>query len=81
MLIFYVLIGKISFVGSPIIENRKHIPLYYKPGITGLRQLNESRLFRDSEKEKFELFYVQNYSIWMDVDILVKSLFKNKLKM
>ncbi len=76
ILFCYVWIGKISFVGSPIIQNRKHVPLYYKPGITGLRQLNESRLFRESEKEKFELFYVQNYSIWMDVDILVKSLFK-----
>lgn len=74
--IFYVLIGRISLVGSPIIQNRERIPLYYKPGMTGLRQLNESRLYRESEKEKFELFYVQNYSIWMDIDILVKSLFR-----
>jgi len=80
ILFCYVWIGKISFVGSPIIQNRKHVPLYYKPGITGLRQLNESRLFRESEKEKFELFYVQNYSIWMDVDILVKSLFKKTIR-
>jgi GT2 family glycosyltransferase/lipopolysaccharide/colanic/teichoic acid biosynthesis glycosyltransferase len=80
---FYVLIGRISFVGSPIIQDRKDVPLYYKPGITGLRQINENRLFRESEKEKFELYYVQNYSIWMDIDILVKTLFvktsENKL--
>jgi GT2 family glycosyltransferase/lipopolysaccharide/colanic/teichoic acid biosynthesis glycosyltransferase len=74
--VFFILIGRISFVGSPIIQNREKIPLYYKPGMTGLRQLNESRLYRESEKEKFELFYVQNYSIWMDIDILVKTLFK-----
>jgi O-antigen biosynthesis protein len=73
---FYVLIGKISLVGSPIIQNRENIPLYYKPGMTGLRQLNENRLYRESEKEKFELFYVQNYSIWMDMDIIVKTIFK-----
>jgi lipopolysaccharide/colanic/teichoic acid biosynthesis glycosyltransferase len=73
---FYVLIGRISLVGSPIIQDRKEVPLYYKPGITGLRQINESRLYRDSEKEKFERYYVQNYSIWMDLDILVKTLFR-----
>jgi GT2 family glycosyltransferase/lipopolysaccharide/colanic/teichoic acid biosynthesis glycosyltransferase len=74
---FYVLMGRISLVGSPIIQDRKDVPLYYKPGITGLRQINETRLYRDSEKEKFELFYVQNYSIWMDLDILTKTLFKD----
>lgn len=75
MQLIYVFIGRISFVGSPIIQDRKEVPLYYKPGITGLRQINETRLFRESEKEKFELYYVQNYSIWMDLDILVKTLF------
>ncbi|HAC16114.1 MAG TPA: hypothetical protein DCE78_09255 [Bacteroidetes bacterium] len=74
---FYVLIGRISLVGSPIIQDRKDVPLYYKPGITGLRQINETRLYRETEKEKFELFYVQNYSIWMDLDILIKTLFKD----
>lgn len=74
--LFFVLIGRISLVGSPIIQDRKEVPLYYKPGITGLRQINETRLYRDSEKEKFERYYVQNYSIWMDLDILVKTLFR-----
>jgi len=73
--LIYVFIGRISLVGSPIIQDRKEVPLYYKPGITGLRQINETRLYRESEKEKFELYYVQNYSIWMDLDILVKTMF------
>lgn len=80
MQLFYVLIGRISFVGSPIIQDKKDVPLYYKPGITGLRQINETRLYRESEKEKFELFYVQNYSIWMDFDIMIKSLFMSSGK-
>ncbi len=74
--LYYILIGRISFVGSPIIQNRKEVPVYYKPGLTGLRQMNESRLYRESEKQKYEMYYVQNYSIWMDLDILVKSMFR-----
>ena len=73
--LWYIFIGKISFVGAPIIKNRKDIPLYYKPGLTGLRQINEKRLFREEEKQAFELHYVQNYSIWMDIDILFRTLF------
>jgi GT2 family glycosyltransferase/lipopolysaccharide/colanic/teichoic acid biosynthesis glycosyltransferase len=72
---WYIFTGKISFVGAPIVEDREHIPVYYKPGLTGLRQINENRLFREAEKAKFELYYVQNYSIWMDFEIVVKSIF------
>jgi GT2 family glycosyltransferase/lipopolysaccharide/colanic/teichoic acid biosynthesis glycosyltransferase len=73
--IWFIFNGKISFVGAPIIENRTDIPVYYKPGLTGLRQINESRLFRESEKQKFEIHYVQNYSIWMDFDIIFRSFY------
>jgi O-antigen biosynthesis protein len=73
--LWFIFTGKISFVGAPIIENRTEIPVYYKPGLTGLRQINESRLFRESEKQKFEFHYVQNYSIWMDFEILFRSFY------
>jgi O-antigen biosynthesis protein len=73
--VWFIFTGKISFVGAPIIENRSDIPVYYKPGLTGLRQINESRLYRESEKQKFEIHYVQNYNIWLDFDILFRSLY------
>jgi GT2 family glycosyltransferase/lipopolysaccharide/colanic/teichoic acid biosynthesis glycosyltransferase len=76
--LWYIFIGKISFVGAPIIDNREDIPVYYKPGLTGLRQINEKRLFREKEKQAFELHYVQNYSIWMDIDVLFRTLFVSK---
>ena len=66
---------KISFVGAPITEIREDIPVYYKPGLTGLRQINEGRLVHEKEKQMFELHYVQNYSVWMDIDILFRALF------
>lgn len=69
-----VLKGDISLVGSPITNTEKRQVLSYKPGITGLRQINENRLFHQDEKERYELYYLQNYSIWLDVDILLKTL-------
>lgn len=74
----YILTGRISFVGAPLISDRKNMPIYYKPGLTGLRQINEKRLFRESEKEKFEIHYVQNYSIWLDLEILFRSVFSRE---
>ena len=70
--------GKMSLVGSP---------LFYKPGsgyksktgLTGLIQLNQSRIQSLEDQENYELYYVQNYSIWMDVDIMMKTIFNGSL--
>lgn len=70
----YIFTGKISFVGAPMVPNRKESMLYYKHGLTGLRQYHESRSGPLEEGEHFELHYLQNYSIWLDLDILAKSL-------
>ncbi len=73
LLMWNVLIGNIQIVGAPL-TNQKQSKLQYKPGITGLRQINESRLSNDSDAQNYELYYLQNYSIWMDLDILMKSM-------
>lgn len=70
----YIFTGKISFVGAPMVPNRKESMLYYKHGLTGLRQYHESRSGPLEEGEHFELHYLQNYSIWLDLDILAKSM-------
>jgi len=70
----YILAGKISFVGAPMEPDRKESLLYYKHGLTGLRQYHESRSGPLEEGEHFELHYLQNYSIWLDLDILAKTL-------
>lgn len=66
--------GEFSLVGAPILRERQGSFVYYKPGLTGLRQLNEDRLFRDDEKQRQELHYLQSYSIWKDFEILFKYL-------
>ena len=71
-----VLAGKLSLVGSPIASDFD--PIYkYKRGITGLVQLNAQRISSSKDQERFELNYLQNYSIWLDIDILSKSLFSD----
>lgn len=74
LLFWYVFTGKISLVGSPIIPDKKPHFANVKPGITGFRQLSETRLFHEDEKRMHELFYLQNYSIWLDFDVLLKTL-------
>lgn len=73
-LLGYILTGKISFVGAPMIADKRESMLYYKHGLTGLRQYHESRSGPMDEGEHFELHYLQNYSIWLDLDILAKTL-------
>jgi FlaA1/EpsC-like NDP-sugar epimerase len=73
MLMGYVFLGKLSLVGAPLHPDRHPLPVYYKPGLTGLRQLNEDRLKTKVEKEHYERHYVQNHSIWLDIGLLFKS--------
>jgi len=73
MLLLQVLAGKVSLVGSPVIPDKKPHFANVKPGLTGFRQLSENRLYHEDEKQMYELFYLQNYSVWMDLDILVKT--------
>lgn len=73
LLLLQVLAGKVSLVGSPVIPDKKPHFANVKPGLTGFRQLSENRLYHEDEKQMYELFYLQNYSVWMDLDILIKT--------
>jgi lipopolysaccharide/colanic/teichoic acid biosynthesis glycosyltransferase len=61
------------------VADRHPMPVYYKPGLTGLRQLNEARLKSDIERENHERFYVQNHSIWMDLGLLMQAIWKRRI--
>ena len=74
-----VLLGKMSLVGSKIIEvnernnERKQVEL--KPGITGLAQINKSNSGTQKDLERYNLFYLKNYSVQLDIEIIIKSIF------
>ncbi|GAB4337641.1 MAG: glycosyltransferase [Calditrichia bacterium] len=77
-----VFFGKISFVGAPIRQKgtlKNRYRLKYKQGITGLAQVNGTMVSEKTEMEKYDLFYLKNYTLILDLEILIKSLF-NLLK-
>lgn len=74
LLAWYVLRGTLSLVGAPIYQ-RFPREYEYKPGLTGLLQLNADKIQTKDDSTNYELYYLQNYSIWMDIDILLKSVF------
>ncbi len=74
LLYWYILKGSMSFVGAPLyVKGNKETQL--KPGFTGTVQMNQSRILSEADIENYELYYLQNYTIWMDIDIIVKTLF------
>jgi Undecaprenyl-phosphate glucose phosphotransferase len=54
---------------------------HVKPGITGWAQCNGARgatpsIEHISERVKLDLWYINNWSLWLDVQILIKTLFE-----
>ena len=84
--LFNVLVGDMSFVGPrpnlfnqiELIEERSTRGVYLiRPGITGLAQLKDPDATPDHSLEKLphDLEYIKKASFWMDIRILVQSLF------
>jgi GT2 family glycosyltransferase/lipopolysaccharide/colanic/teichoic acid biosynthesis glycosyltransferase len=78
-LFFYIFTGRLSFVGAPLRQiNEKEPSYFYKPGIFGLTQLNRPLIDSITQEERYDLFYLKNQNIWLDFEIILKSLFKRK---
>ncbi len=77
-----VLHGHYSWVGSILPVQDNHYEHNndqkgaLKPGLTGLVQLNQGKLEEGQDTEYYQLYYMQNYSLGMDMDILLKSIFQ-----
>lgn len=79
-----VLIGDMSIVGPrPLLP--QYLPLYsshqykrhnLKPGITGWAQINGRNAISWSQKFEFDVWYVQNVSFLLDMEILFKTVRK-----
>ncbi|GGK09129.1 sugar transferase [Lentibacillus kapialis] len=52
-------------------EQKKRLAV--KPGITGWAQANGRSDMNHGEKIKHDLYYVENFSLWLDLKILVKT--------
>lgn len=82
--LYNVLKGDMSLVG-PRPLSVIYIPYYtpeefkrhdVKPGITGLAQVKGRNNLSWEEKFKFDIEYVQNQSIWLDIKILCLTVYK-----
>ncbi len=67
-----------QFANSVVELMRRH---YVKPGITGLAQINgargETRSIEDMRRRiTYDLEYIRNWSLWLDLKIIVLTVFK-----
>ncbi|HGF7375763.1 TPA: sugar transferase [Vibrio cholerae] len=79
-----VLKGEMSLVGPrPLLI--QYLPLYSKeqarrhevrPGLTGWAQINGRNAINWEDKFKFDVWYVDNHSFWLDIKILVLTVKK-----
>jgi lipopolysaccharide/colanic/teichoic acid biosynthesis glycosyltransferase len=78
--LFNVVKGDISLVGPRALVphelsayDKKHVLLAVKSGLTGLAVVSGRRSISFEERRRIDLYYVQNWSIWMDITILLKT--------
>lgn len=79
--LFNVLTGDISLVGPRAlipqelsVYEKRHTILSVKSGLTGLAQVSGRRNISFEERRKLDIYYVQNWSFWMDLMILMKTI-------
>ena len=73
-----VVLGEMSLVGPRMISpveadmygRMKNNLLTVKPGLTGLWQVSGRSDLSYEERVRLDMFYVRNYSIWLDIQIL-----------
>ncbi len=71
-----VLKGRMSLVGSEILPySDSTFERGIKPGLTGLVQINFTKKLLEDEIKQYHLYYLKNYTPFLDLKILFKSLF------
>ena len=77
--VFNILLGQMSLVGPRMISpaeaemygQMKHNLLTVKPGLTGLWQVSGRSDLSYDERVRLDMQYIRNYSIWLDLQILI----------
>jgi lipopolysaccharide/colanic/teichoic acid biosynthesis glycosyltransferase len=81
---FSLLTGRLSFVGPRVISGEEsarygtHLPrlLSVKPGLTGYWQVTGRQTTSYEERIQMDMFYIDHWSIWLDLVITAKTLYK-----
>ncbi len=79
--LFNVFKGDISLVGPRALDtfeleqySKKNLILAVKSGLTGLAQISGRRDIPFEERRRIDLYYVQNWSFWGDIVIILKTI-------
>jgi exopolysaccharide biosynthesis polyprenyl glycosylphosphotransferase len=79
--LFNVAKGDISLVGPRALiaqelnaYEKRHAILSVKSGMTGLAQISGRRDIDFDERRRLDIYYVQNWSFWNDITILLKTI-------
>ncbi|HSX46981.1 MAG TPA: sugar transferase [Patescibacteria group bacterium] len=79
--LFNVLKGDLSLVGPRALipqelnlYEKRHAILSVKSGLTGLAQVSGRKNISFDERRKLDMYYVQNWSFWFDLVILIKTI-------
>jgi Undecaprenyl-phosphate galactose phosphotransferase WbaP len=78
---FNIFLGEMSLVGPrPIMTNQvalygEHLEAYQsvRPGLTGLWQVSGRSGTTFKERARFDLYYVRHWSIWLDIYIVLRT--------
>ena len=72
-----ILKGRMSLVGTEIVPfDGSALGKGFKPGLTGLVQVNSTKKgLKEDEKVVYNLYYLRNYSILLDLEIIWRALF------
>ena len=75
-----VIKGDISLVGPRALIARelenypgKNLILSVKSGLTGLAQVSGRRDISFDERRRLDIYYVQNWSVWLDLQIILNT--------
>jgi len=78
--LFNVLKGDMSLVGPRPLEpfeltnyDKKNLMLSVKTGLTGLAAVSGRRAISFEERRALDVYYVQNWNLWLDIVILAKT--------
>ena len=81
---FNILLGQLSFVGPRTIRQEEGhrygnlLPklLSFKPGVTGFWQVMGRQNTTYEERVQMDMFYIEHWSIWLDLVIMAKTVWK-----
>ena len=76
--LYNILVGEMSFVGPrPLLPCDQPadatLRLGVRPGLTGLAQIYGGSTMPPNDKNRLDIWYIQNASLWLDLNILLRT--------